>query len=368
VDDGMNMDGSDPKGFIGQRYSDTTDYLDKVAASGNTPYDLVDPNSWAPNPVHYSYLRQDSAVQNHLTPQAGFANTVVPGIADRLWSQVPPPPHRLHYNGKYDIRKLDKYKADKRNADYFAQMEDVITTMANATVTEQAIAECWDNKSHCAAMFHTFLMNTYAPGGDTWLNRVISQGWYNMGAIDGATKLAWRTKYEYNYIRPYSAIREFYRDQLIPSFSFVTAAIQPLPGQFWQPYIGTMNHNDYLSGTSCICSAVVQAAREYIYRVTGERTNTLKSPWTVNYLRLTHRPYPETSTDVRFSYTDLNKVEDDCHNSRVVAGVHFRPATVNGKEACRQIGKEHVDFIYRSMEGGFTTNDFNKNWVNALNA
>ncbi len=128
-------------------------------------------------------------------------------------------------------------------------------------------------------------------------------------AINDTLIATFRTKYKYNFWRPYTAIR--WMDDGNP-------ATEPDPE--WTPYITTPPYPDY----TCGLPSTVGAATEIIRNVFG----TDEVPFTYTAPGIPPR-----------SYDTLSQAAAESAMARVYGGIHFRTGCVNAVTLGEQVGK-----------------------------
>jgi hypothetical protein len=136
----------------------------------------------------------------------------------------------------------------------------------------------------------------------------------NMGLFDSYLAV-WDSKYEHDHWRPYTAIREAGHDG--------NRHTAPDPG--WEPLRPTPPFPEYVSAHSAVCGSSLELLR---------RTFGNAVPFTMDS---TTAP-PEMPTR---SFSSFTGAADECADSRVRLGFHFRYATDRGQRLGRQVAR-HV--------------------------
>jgi hypothetical protein len=131
----------------------------------------------------------------------------------------------------------------------------------------------------------------------------------------------WDSKYHYNTWRPITAIRSAAQDG--------NSQTQPDPA--WEPEMVTLPFPDYPSGHSAVCSEVIT----HVYG-TSRVTFRMQS--------LTALPGSETR-----AFDDLRRAANECADSRVMNGYHFRFATEEGKALGRRVAEHLVATQLRAL-------------------
>jgi len=153
-------------------------------------------------------------------------------------------------------------------------------------------------------------------GGDLWDHaRVFAL--MNMAINDGVI-VTFKTKFEHNFWRPYTAIR--YADDGIPGTT---------PDAEWSSYITTPPYPDYTCGLPNTAGSATSVWRNYF------GTDAVTYTWTASGL-----PPAVTKT-----FTSLAAAAQDAANARVFGGIHFR----TGCEAAVKLGDKVGDFVWHTQ-------------------
>jgi hypothetical protein len=141
----------------------------------------------------------------------------------------------------------------------------------------------------------------------------------NVGLFDTYITV-WDSKYEYNHWRPYTAIREAGHD----------GNRDTVPDPAWEPLRPTPPSPEYVSAHSAVCASSL----ELLKRTFGNRTRFTMDSTTAP---------PEMPTR---SFTSFAAAAEECADSRVRLGFHFRYATEQGiklgRSVARHILAEHL--------------------------
>ena len=143
----------------------------------------------------------------------------------------------------------------------------------------------------------------------------------NVAIFDGYVAV-WDSKFAYNHWRPYTAIREAAADG--------NPRTAPDPG--WEPLRTTPPFPDYVSAHAAACGGTFAVLSETF----GDRTRFTMATTTAP-------PGMPTRTFSRFS-----DAADECADSRVRLGWHFRYATDEGKRLGRNVANEVAERFERS--------------------
>ena len=186
--DGMNQTGD---------YQDTTGYMPV-----NSAFVLRDPSRWQPG------VRLQGTgvytIQQFVTPQ--LANTEPMAEIDPRSLRVPPP----------DASEVENWEA------YKLQVDDVLEISANLADEQKLMAELFDNKIVSLGLSYVHLARELdLSPADT------VRGYFVKGAaaLDSSVVI-WQEKARFDAVRPFSAIRHVYGDDLV-RLGAVRARAQP---------------------------------------------------------------------------------------------------------------------------------------------
>ena len=305
--DGYNQQGN---------YADTTGY-----APVNSPTELVDAGRWQPD-----IIRRGIGIhvaQQFVTPQ--MANVEPFGDFDPRQLRVPPP-------AASDPANWEAYKA---------QVDDVLSLSANMTDEQKMLAEIFDNK---VVSFGASFQVVSRRLGLSIADNVIAD-FLVMLAIHDATIPTWQEKRRWDAVRPFSAIRHVYGDDMVRAWGGPGKGAVEMPASQWQSYLQEADHPEYPSASSCVCSAQAQAMRRY--------TGSDELDWTVRFPAGSSRVEPgiTPAQDIEVNiatWTDFARI---CGESRVWAGLHFYPAIEASANICGAIGDAAYEYFAALLEG-----------------
>lgn len=171
----------------------------------------------------------------------------------------------------------------------------------------------------------------------------------SISCIGNAINLSWQQKLFYNSVRPVSAVRYLYGGQNITAWGGQYQGTQEIDGNDWLPYLRTMPHADYPSGTACVCSAF----SEYLRRFNSDPEKFPELPPLVFRQGCSKRePFRTPAKDVVVqSWDSWDDFMDMCGETRLWAGVHFRPAIDAAIEMCKPLGQQCFE-DYQKLKNG----------------
>jgi hypothetical protein len=344
--DGSNQLGNDPNGTPGVPYSDTTGY---------TPVNdwnrVTDPWRWQPLCVltaagvaaNFPPIRDPSAsscpdgisttpshytLQKALTPQWG---NVIPFAvpSSQFPYMVPGPPKNA--DGTYSTKDIATALADTSNLD------DV----------KKAVAEYWADGPR--SEFPPGHMGVFAQ----WICRKLGNNldsdtklFFMLGnAMMDASIAAWWQKYKYDFVRPVTAIREYYKNDpdginswLGPNLGYGT-----VPSQQWMPYqqltVVTPPFPEYVSGHSTFSAAGASLLALANGSDTFGGSITIKAD---SSKFESNTP----ATDVTLSWATFSDASNEAGISRRYGGIHFYSGDYNG----RAVGRQVAQYVYAKAQ------------------
>jgi len=137
-------------------------------------------------------------------------------------------------------------------------------------------------------------------------------------------------KYEYTFWRPYTAIRNADRDG--------NPATEPDPN--WEPEMTTAPHPDYPAALSTLCAGGAEVLKDFFG--TSDILYTRKAG-----------SVPEETSAER-SYNSIGEAVEDCENSRIYNGFHFR----TGIDVGTEMGRERARHLLDNHLSRQTDNDY----------
>jgi hypothetical protein len=317
--DGMNQLGDEGGTVYDRRpYANYTDYQPV-----NTAYRLVNPSRWQPNlvtPGNGTFF-----VQQFVTPQWGLTEPYSYHNPNRF--SAPPPIASNHH-----LPHL-----------YKAQADEVIAAQAALTDYQKMVAELFDNKIRGLGFSALFVAQSRGMSLDQFVHYDFLT---NLAAFDGGIA-TWNEKFQFDTVRPFSAIRFLYGKKKISGWGGPgKGTVDDLPGNEWRSYLNTGNHPEYPSGSACFCAAHAQASRRFLgsdnfgWSVPAPAGSSVVEPGVTPAADITLGPW-----------NTFTEFEEECGLSRLWGGVHFRAAIENGREFCRPIGDLAFEFVDRHVRG-----------------
>jgi hypothetical protein len=315
--DFCHKDGSNQLGDLGGTgpYTDYTGYQ-----AVNFPEEIVDPSHWQP-------LRSDTgAVQRYLSPHWG---KVVPFALKSADQFRPGPPPKvgtwLFQQRLLDTMRLNRELDDrgKMSAEYWDDFAGTDTPPGHWNrLAEEVSLRDQNDLDKDVKMF--FALNA---------------------ALHDVSVAVWDAKRTYDYIRPISAIRYFFKGQTIQGWAGKGRGIASIDGSEWQSWIATPPHPEFPSGHS----AYSNAAAEILRRFTGSDTFVKQVKFAAGSSRFD--PGTSPSADTTLDWQTFSEVAEDAAVSRRVAGIHYDEADFRSRVLGRSVAAQAWDRAQQLIKG-----------------
>lgn len=301
--DGANQLGNEPGGD-GLPYSD---YVGYVPVNSSTQ--LNDPSFWQPLPLL-------GGQQRFLLPIWGF---VQPFAITSLCECVPPPP------------------ATYPSEAYNIQAREVLELSAALDDRTKSIAEYWaDGAGTNTPPGHWNVIAQYVHFRDNYnLKNDVKLFFALNAALHDAAVCVWYVKLHYNSIRPISAIRFLYKNQVVRAWGGPCQGTQEILGQNFQSYIPTPPFPEYSSGHSAFSAAGAEILKKFTgsdcygdFVVIPQGSSKIEPNCDV------------PSHDVTLRWPTFTFAADQAGISRRYGGIHFKKGDLESRKIGKQLGKQ----------------------------
>lgn len=374
-------DGSNFENGWGQITSDVFPELyepvnsDDPTAS-NSPGGIdFDPNRWVPLRVANGTLTDGSGnaildhddpstynTQSFLSPHWGAVKAFALESGDQF---LPPAPPQLGSDAEYVDALGNVLTNDEA---WKAQTEEILETSGNLTDEQKVIAEFWaDGPRTWTPPGH---WNQLAQGlsirDGHMLSDDVKMYFALNGALHDAAVSSWDAKRRYDFIRPISAIRHFYFDQMVDAWGGPDQGTQTILGRDWQPYQSltfvTPPFGEFVSGHSTFS----RSSREVLLAFTGsdalydgvtligddydgDGNEDLLGQHVVPPGHLMFENGPDE--EIVMQWPTMLEASDSAGFSRRYGGIHFQDGDLRGREMGRQIGQQAFAFAQNLWSG-----------------
>lgn len=316
--DGMNQLGNEGgREFNRRPYADYLGYQPV-----NTPHEVRNPSRWQPD-IKLVGIGLYQA-QEFVTPQIRVTK---PYSYENPRRFKAPAPKASNY------RNFQAYKA---------QADEVLNASANLTDEQKMIAELFNDKLISLGQSGLFMTQKM----DLSLAESIHYEFLtNVAEFDTAIAV-WDNKYNYDAVRPFTAIRYLYANRTVTSWGGPgMGTVEELPGAHWRSYLGVADHPEYPSGSASFCGAHAEASRLFF------KSDELG--WEVPVLEGSSLVEPGLTPmdDITLVFDTWTDFQDKCDISRVWGGVHFPPALKAGREIGQKVAHETYRFMNALLQG-----------------
>ena len=314
--DGFNHFGNETPGYP---FGNSSGYVPV-----NTAYELTDPSRWQPLVNRRGGVY---TVQQFVTPQ--WANT-------EPYSGINPREYRVEAPLDSNYANMEAYRA---------QADEVLDISANLTDEQKVLIEFFDNK----------LRGRVLTPEDKYIDDVILfvqlDFMLHMARFDGGI-VTWQEKARYDAVRPLSAIRHLYGDELVTAWGGPGKGTIGLPANQWQTFTPNADHPEYPSATTCFCAAYAQGFRRF-----NEDYRTVPTDQPIEFQGVraagssVYEPGIAPLTPITLSFETWTEYETTCGQSRVWSGVHFQPSVDASLDMCSTFGDTAYDYWTTLLDG-----------------
>lgn len=306
--DGWNADGSLSRSFNKIPFED---YRRRPYVPVNTPWRLSNSERWQP------LLENDGL---------GFLfnqEHVVPHIGDTARSMF------------LDDGTICAMRAPNPEYNYFSEIEQLLERNRNLDDVKKAEIEKFDNKLNSLVPLQLQYFARQGISLDSF-EQILTDASVISASVE-AVAIVWKEKVRYDLVRPPSIMRRLLGRTPVNAYAGPNQGIQDLPAEEWEPYIRTMPHSEYPSGSSCLC----QAFEDVMMAVTGEDdvTGTLGGPLNLEVAAGESTTEENTpANNITLSYGSWSEIRAACGVSRLNGGMHFTASVPEGERLCSGIG------------------------------
>lgn len=319
--DGMNQLGDetisgDRRHYNLTPYSDYTGYQPI-----NTAHTLFSPSRWQPDLQRQ--LMGMYKIQQFVTPQYALTEPYSYDSPRHFFTL--PPLASYHWN-------FSAYKQ---------QVDEVLQVSANLTDAQKMMAEIFDNKIEVLGFS---IVHAAYSKQLSLLDFIHLDFLTNMAAHDAGI-FVWQEKRRHDAVRPFSAIRYVYGNQLVTTWGGPGKGTQSVPANEWRSYLEVADHPEYPSASTCFCIAHAQSARHYL----GSDQLNWNIPLPAGSSRV--EPGVTPKKDLTLEIATWTFLEENCGQSRVWGGVHFQAAVDESRRICHVFGDKAYSYLQSLVEG-----------------
>lgn len=229
-------------------------------------------------------------------------------------------------------------------AGYTQQANEVLAASAALTDHQKMAAELFDDKLRSLGFSALFLLQSR----NLTLEQFVHLDYLlNVAAFDTGIAI-WNEKFQYDAVRPFSAIRYLHGDSPVTAWGGPgKGTVTDLPASQWRSYLSTADHPEYPSGSASFCAAHAQAARRFFGQ---DDTFGWSVPIPAGSSRVEPGVTPATAI-VLGPWNTWTEFAQDCAMSRFWGGVHFLASLPAGQAIGTEIGNLAYEFVAARIAG-----------------
>lgn len=304
-DDGWNQDG---RASCAQNCIPYSDPGIEVTGMPSYTVDRTSNTSWRPLREHDS--RGFVFYGDHITPHIGLV-AKFKVASPEVQAQTTPAPDYA----------------------YSTEIPLLLERMRRLNDTSKLLIELFDDKLRLAFVVLGNLLATYPQL--TWEDAI--NFFLGFTAVEhDAILLTWREKRRHDLVRPPTLIRRLGPAQILDTYPTALKSTE------FEPYIRTMPHSEFPSGSASICNTIQNYTDGWLIArglsplsiaLSFPPGSSLKEPGST----------PNTTLDIRFD--SMTQLAAACRQSRLDAGLHFTAAVNQLGSHCQGLGSEGVRYV-----------------------
>lgn len=144
--------------------------------------------------------------------------------------------------------------------------------------------------------------------------------------------LAWKEKVFRDGFRPISLVG-LLGDNKVSYW----ASSMPHNARDWVPYIRQMPHDEYPSGSACICRVVLEVVDEFTSKIYDDESIATKLHFPEGSSNV--EPGISPASDATLNFTDMEKLRALCGSSGMTGRMHFSHSVPDAYELCGGVGE-----------------------------
>lgn len=334
ANDGWNSLGDRSTGYR-REFADYTGYRPANCATDD-PRRLRRPLRWQPL-IQEADGRGRFVSQIHVAPQIAVA--VKPlvlteqQVRNRMVQAPYDRPNRFGSIGLKDLMRVQSL------------LRETIQIAGSVTGFQRFLARWWNNKLLSTASISAF----YEDAAGLSRFQIAQQFMGEMLSQHDALLVTWREKRRHDLGRPRTIMRYVRRGQKFRVFLDEERGFGRVSVEDWRPVLDEQPHSEFPSGSAALCTAAMEHIHTYVSAKLGpgRPVPPMKFKFQVDSL-----PF-FMSMDRTVSFRGPAQAAENCGESRLWAGVHFRPAVRAGNKIGRGIGKlvfAHIKMLERGVK------------------
>ena len=247
--------------------------------------------------------------------------------------------------------EMDAREAKRPFYNYNKEAVLVTQRLAATAVSDEkkVMIELFDNKLNVAGIIIEAVAQKLMLGYEDVLNYVLA---LTAGDYD-ACILAWKEKVKYDLVRPTTWIQTEMGDVDFTTYAGPYEGVKTIPGKNFQSYVSVMPHSEYISGSGCICQALMELTDGWMVLHdpnTDPSTFSIALP-TIAQGSSRTEPGVTPAQDITKVLQNMQELRDICGQSRLDGGMHFTAAVTASYELCEGVGKTASEYAFALFNG-----------------
>ena len=248
--------------------------------------------------------------------------------------------------------EIDARSAPWPSYDYNEEAVLVTQQLAATAVSDdkKVMIEFFDNKLNVAGVVIGAVAFAQRLGYEQVLNYVLA---LTAGENDGII-LAWKEKVNHDLVRPTTWIQTEMANVEFDTYAGPYKGIKRIKGKNFESYVRVMPHSEYVSGSACICQALMELTDNWMVLNdpnTDPSTFSIELPTFVQGSSRTE-PGVTPAQDITMTFQNMQELRDACGQSRLDGGMHFTEAVTASYELCEGVGTAASQLAYGLFNGG----------------
>jgi hypothetical protein len=226
--------------------------------------------------------------------------------------------------------------------DYMQELQLALARTAQLDNLKKAQVELFDNK---VTLFGPLVSQYFRLAGyDLEDFEHIQAFSMVVSVLYESTVVVWKEKVRHDLIRPTTLVHDVMGGAPVMAYA-EGLVVQDLPADNWEPFVRTMPHSEYPSGSACLCTAAATALKELL----GDDlfSDTIGSPLVMRKIEGSVVESPVT-----MAYNSWDEIRTICGESRLWGGMHFSASVPQGNELCEPIGVKIHQSIVKELSQG----------------
>ena len=213
--------------------------------------------------------------------------------------------------------------------------------------------EFYDNKLDVAGAVIGAVSGSLQLGLEPTLNYILA---LTAGDYD-AIILAWKEKVAFDLVRPTTWIQEEMSDVDIETFAGPFQGVQTIKGRNFESYVRVMPHSEYVSGSACLCQALMELTNHWVFLKTAGVVSTVNVtiPGPAGFPAGSSKTEPGVTPEFDVPpivLNGMNELRNQCGQSRLDGGMHFSESVDNSYTLCSGVGIAAADYAFGLAANG----------------